>query len=385
VLNRLRASAVVVLLVLATIVTLLAPVAVWGRNLLLNTDRYVSTVAPLASDPGVQQAVITAVDTQFADNVDVKDFATSVLPSAASVLAGPIAAATTTLVNTIVTKIVESPAFAKVWETMNRAAHAELVAALTGEKSSAASGLRAVVLDLSPVVAQVRAQLLAAGLVVAQNLPVVGPTITILNIDTIERAQAYTRFFDKVADWLPWLALLLFAGAIALARRRRRTLLISAACIAAAMVVLGLVLNVVRHFYLGGVSDYLTAATAGSIYDTVTRYLRDGLRIIFVVALLVMLVAWVFGPARRAVSLRRWAVAFATKPWTGRAETTPAGRFVADNHLALTGGVAVLAALIVVLWSNPPVALVLSVVIVALVLIGLIELIRIRSDPLLAL
>ncbi len=364
---------------LGTIVTLLAPPAVWGRNLLLNTDRYVSTVAPLASDPGVQQAVIKAVDTQFADKVDVKDFAASVLPPAASVLAGPIAAATATLVNTIVTRIVESPAFAKLWETVNRAAHAELVAALTGEKSRTASGLRAVVLDLSPLVAQVKAQLLAAGLVVAQNLPVIGPTITILNIDTIERAQTYTRFFDKVADWLPWVALLLFGGAIALAHRRRRTLLISAGCVAGAMVVLGLVLNVIRHLYLDSVDHQLNSATAGSIYDTVTRYLRDGIRILFVVALLVMFVAWIFGPARRAVALRAWAVAFATKPWTGRAETSPAGRFVEANHLALAGAVAVLAALIVVLWTNPSLALVLGVVIVALVLIGLIELIRVRS------
>jgi hypothetical protein len=47
-------------------------VVVWGRNLLLNTDRYVQTVEPLASNAGVQNTVIAAVDAQFQGRIDLK-------------------------------------------------------------------------------------------------------------------------------------------------------------------------------------------------------------------------------------------------------------------------------------------------------------------------
>ena len=132
--GRVRSTGVVILLVLATILALLTPVAVWGRNLLLDTDRYTQTLAPLASDPAVQDAVIKAVDKQFAEHTDVKGLAQQALPPAAAPLAGPIANASANLVNSIVTSFVQSDAFPKLWESINRTAHSQVVNILTGKK-----------------------------------------------------------------------------------------------------------------------------------------------------------------------------------------------------------------------------------------------------------
>ena len=58
---------------------------------MLNTDRYVQTLAPLATDPGVQNALITAVDRQVQNNVDVGPLLDQNLPpKAAKALTGPV-------------------------------------------------------------------------------------------------------------------------------------------------------------------------------------------------------------------------------------------------------------------------------------------------------
>ena len=46
--------------------------AVWARNQVTNTDRYVRTVAPLASDPAIQQAVADQITAQIFTYLDVR-------------------------------------------------------------------------------------------------------------------------------------------------------------------------------------------------------------------------------------------------------------------------------------------------------------------------
>ncbi len=57
----------VVLLVIGFILVPLSGVAIWSHNQLTNTDRYVETVSPLASNQDIQQAVATRVVTALFD------------------------------------------------------------------------------------------------------------------------------------------------------------------------------------------------------------------------------------------------------------------------------------------------------------------------------
>src|SRR3954451_18879663 len=52
--GALRTAAVVVLITLGAVVVTASVPTIWGRNLVLNTARYVETLQPLASNPGVQ-------------------------------------------------------------------------------------------------------------------------------------------------------------------------------------------------------------------------------------------------------------------------------------------------------------------------------------------
>ena len=65
-------SLAVALIVVGCMLAPLAGVAVWARNQVTNTDRYVRTVAPLASDPAIQQAVADQITSQIFTYLDVQ-------------------------------------------------------------------------------------------------------------------------------------------------------------------------------------------------------------------------------------------------------------------------------------------------------------------------
>jgi hypothetical protein len=70
--QRWRSVVATLLIVIACILAPLAGVAVWTKNLVTDTDRYVATVAPLARDPAIQNAVADKITAVIFANVDCK-------------------------------------------------------------------------------------------------------------------------------------------------------------------------------------------------------------------------------------------------------------------------------------------------------------------------
>jgi hypothetical protein len=150
--QRWRIIVAVVLIVIGCVLAPLAGVAVWARNQVTNTDRYVRTVAPLASDPAIQTAVADQITAQAFTYLDVQGLTNQavdalaeqgVRPQLADRLrgfAGPLASGIQSFVRTEVGevgKIVQSQAFADAWVQANRVAHQALVQALTGQGDGA--------------------------------------------------------------------------------------------------------------------------------------------------------------------------------------------------------------------------------------------------------
>ncbi|MGX7678981.1 hypothetical protein ACSMXN_08780 [Jatrophihabitans sp. DSM 45814] len=375
VLNVARTTLVVILLVLTAVLATVSVPAIWGRNLVLNTDRYVQTLSPLASDPGVQAGVIKAIDTQFENNVDIKALLADVLPPRAQVLAGPLQSAANSLVNTVATRFVQSPAFTTLWTEINRAAHSQLVAVLTGKNGSQNAISIAndtVVLNLGPIVDQVKQQLVNAGLTVAANVPSVGATIEVAQVSGIESARRYVRWLDNAANWVPILALVCLIAAVVAARRRRRALIVAALSTAAGLVLLALVLAIARHQYLNALpGTYLSTDTAGRIFDTLVRYLRLGLRLVLLAVLLLALGAWLSGPARAARSIRHAVMVFPRKA-SRELSSSQFGKTLEANRLLVSVAIGAVGALILVLWTNPGLVTVIVVFVVVALLILLI-------------
>src|SRR3954454_24114880 len=78
------------LLVLGCGLAVLSLLAIWLRATLLNTDRYVNTVAPLAAEPPVQRAVAGKLKGAIDSKVDYDGLIQQALPDRGDVLAPAI-------------------------------------------------------------------------------------------------------------------------------------------------------------------------------------------------------------------------------------------------------------------------------------------------------
>jgi hypothetical protein len=148
--QRWRTVVATLLIVLGCVLAPLAGVAMWARNQVTNTDRYLATVAPLASDPAIQNAIADQITAQVFTYIDVQGLTVQAVDALAErrdlppelvtrlqALSVPIANGVQSFTRTQVGKVVQSPAFADAWLQANRLAHEELVKALTGEGGGA--------------------------------------------------------------------------------------------------------------------------------------------------------------------------------------------------------------------------------------------------------
>jgi len=376
-----RSAGITIILILSVICLVLTPVVIWGRNLLLNTDRYVQTVEPLASNPGVQNTVIAAVDAQFQGRIDLKSVLDPVLPPrAAQVLVPPLQGAADSLVNTVTTKFVQSDAFKTVWQTVNRAAHTQINYLLTGQRPKNAAVQVAsngdVTLDLSSVVVQVKARLVDAGLTVASKVPVVGSTIKVGNVAGLQHARSLTNLLNKVANWLPWVGLVLLVVGVLLSRRKRRALVASLLGLVIGLVIVGIGILIGRAIYLNKITTpTLTRDTAQYIFDTVVRYLRLGIRLLALLALIVALGVWVSGPGYVATRFRSFVVRWPREAGS-RLNAGPVGPFVDRYAIALRVAVIAILGVILLLFDSPTLVTVIVLAVICVILLLIIEMLR---------
>ena len=77
-------------MVLSVVLVPLAGLSVWVRNLVLDTDKYVDTVAPLATNKAVTDLVADRLTTRLFRDVNVEAEAKDALPERAQFLAAPL-------------------------------------------------------------------------------------------------------------------------------------------------------------------------------------------------------------------------------------------------------------------------------------------------------
>ncbi|MFE1266717.1 hypothetical protein [Streptomyces sp. NPDC058758] len=363
--HRLRSFFSALLVVVGCVLVPLGLVAAWTADLLGDTDRYVQTVAPLASDPDVQAAVATRATDAVMEHIDLASLLEGVAPDqrplvekALGKLGGSLEDAVAGFVRDRAQDVVASPAFETIWNDANRAVHTSLDRALTGDQDGAVKiETDTVTIDLAPVVDRVKERLVESGLTAAGKIPEVHTDFTVLRADDIGKAKTGFALLQTMGAWLPVIAVLLVAGGVLLAVRRRRALVAAALGFAVAAVVLGIALTVFRTVYLNALPASVSPAAAGSVYDTLIRFLRTSVRVCAVLGVLVALVAWLSGPSRPAVLARGlWHAGIAaTRSTADRAgmRLGPVGGFVHRFHTWIVWILVAGAALAFVLWPHP--------------------------------
>jgi hypothetical protein len=361
--RRWRSAFSAVLITLAALLAPLAAVAVWVSDEMANTDRYVRTVAPLASQPDVQAAVTDEVTRAIMARIDIDALLSQVAPSqrpevkkALGALGGPVTSGLRDFVHGQVASFVASDRFAALWKQLNRQAHAAFIGALTGDTGTAVRvNGDTVVLDLAPIVAEVRKHLVDRGLTVAGRIPDVHAQYTLVKSENVKRVRTGFRVLQLMGDWLPVITVVLAAGGVLLARRRRRALVAAALAIAAGVAVLGIALAVFRIVYLENLPARTDERAAGAVYDQLIHFLRVTVRMVVVLCIVVALGAWLSGPGRWAVRLREgWESGIAAvREAVGVRSTGPVGPWVHRYRYAVRWFVVLVAAVVLLLWSFP--------------------------------
>lgn len=144
------------------------------------------------------------------------------------------------------------------------------------------------------------------------------------------------------------------------------------------MIVLALALAVFRSIYLDAVpAAVISHDAAAALYDTIVRFLRAGLRTVFVVGLVVAAGAFLTGPSVTAVRARR-SVTAAIGWLRGSAEHAglrpgPVGTWVHARKPALRFAAVAVASLVLVFWGRPTGRVVLGLAIALLAVLAIIE------------
>jgi hypothetical protein len=339
------------------------------RNTLLDTDNYVSTIGPLASDPHVQQAIATRVSDALVNDATVEKRISAALPPRASFLAAPLTDGVRTAVDRATLRLAQSSRFETLWERVNRRAHEALVNVLTGGGSRVSTQNGAVAVNVQQIVDNVQKRLDARGITVLDDVqvPPDKQQLVIVQSDKLEQVQGLVDFLQTIAWVLPFLALACFAAAIGLSGNRRRTIQRGALGVAFAVAVQLVLLKAGRNLYLDAVTTKKsTPGAAAAVWDQLTSFLRTSGFAAIAVALVIAFAAWVVGPSSAAVSVRGWwHRTFGTARGSG-ADAGPVAVFVA-GHKALLRGIGVaIAFLVLIVWNHPTA---LSVVVVGIVLV----------------
>lgn len=385
-----RAAAATALIVVAALLAPVAVVAVWAKDLVTDTDRYLATVQPLVDDPQIQSAVTTRVTEAVVQAVDLDGLAAEGVQAieglglpprveaVAGSLQGPLVDAATGFIRDVVDRVVTSDVFEAVWDEANRTVHTQLNAVLRGDPDAVASigADGTLTVDLTGVVDTVRSSLSDAGFTIVDRLPTINASFPLMQSADLVRAQNAYQWLDVLGTWLVWVVLGMLAAGVLLARHTARALVVAGLALAGAMLLLGAALTVGRSVYVNALPPEVQRPDAAVVvYDQVVSLLRVALRSGLVLGLLVALVAFVAGRTAAARALRAsWTRGAAALRGAGerRGVTTgPVGVWFAEQRTLVRVVVVAGAALALVLAGHLTPAYVVTVAVVAVVLLAL--------------
>jgi hypothetical protein len=412
--RRFRRLLTPILVVLSIIVFTVTVPAAWGARTVLNTDRYVATVAPLADDPAVQASIATKLTDQVFSALDVQGTISDALASLgerATVLAGPLTTAVKGFVRDQVEKVVASDAFKTFWVEANRFVHTQVLAILRGEGDTVSVSEGKVLLNLLPLVnlALGSIQTVASDLV---GRDVILPTITegevpsasiakleqtlgidlpdnygqivVYDSEDLAALQKTLYAFERLLLLLLLLIPILVAASLLVSTRRRRTLIQLTVGSAVGLVIIRRIGIIARDRLFERV-DTVKFPSVRVLTDDLMASLFRYTAILLAIVLLTALVALITGPYPWAVTTRGWvrdgahgvAAAFSGEqlPDTGRV------RWIRDHRDALMLGGALLAVALLLLFDLSLWGFVIAGIVIALYEIALARLGHEPEEP----
>jgi hypothetical protein len=296
-----RRIGVTALLVVGTLFLIAFGLGLWAQRQALDTDNWVDTSADLLEDEEIRSALAVFIVDQLYDSEAVQERIEEALPPRLDGLAGPAAAGLKEIATRNAPRVLGTAAALNAWETANRTAHDTLLEIVENGVMG-----RDVSLDLKSLVEEVAA---GTGLPpeAADRLPPQIASLQVATPEELEDVRGYLDLFKTIVWVLLGLALAALAGAIALSADRRRTVLNVGGCFMFAGIAIFALRTLGGKAVVNSLAEAPNAhAIADDAWDISTRLLVDVTQGSFLFGLFVVLGAWLVGPGRRAIAVRRF-------------------------------------------------------------------------------
>lgn len=309
--GRWRPFVAVILIVIGCVLAPLAVVSGWAKATLTDTDSFVATYAPLAKDPAVQAYVVNETMDVINQNVDVSGLTGEVIDGikglgvrprvgqALDLLKAPATQGIESMLQRGVETFVTSDAFGTAWQQALRISHTQLEATLSNDPAALlkAQNNGTIGIEIGPIIDQVKQSLVDQGVTIASRIPSVNKTIPIAQATNLPTAQLAYRAVVAAGSWLIWVALIMLTAGVLVSKHRARTLIWTA-------VGLGLAMSVLLIGFTSGRAILTTTLPPSVVptnvlnllYNTVVTPMQDTATVTLVLAIVVAIVAWLFGP-----------------------------------------------------------------------------------------
>ena len=255
-LGRGRRITVWVLLVVATIISVVTILTVYVNRQLLDNGSWTNASAKVIADPEVQDALSIYLTNQLYQNVDVTTAIEQRLPTNLKPLASPLAGLIKERTPQIVSEVLARPRVQSLFVNVSQVAHEKLVNVLENKTGFGIStGNGTVTLDLSQLLTEVGTEV-GVPQAALSKLPPDAGQITLLKSDQLNAAQTGVRVIHVLSVWLLVLVFVLYAVAIALAPGSRRVVLRR---VGWALVLTGVLVLIARKYTGNYVIDALSS------------------------------------------------------------------------------------------------------------------------------
>ena len=299
---RARRIAVWVLLVLGTLFWTGFGLGLWADRQALDTDEWVDTSAELLENEEIRTALGVALVDSLYDSASVREDLEQRLPPELDRLAAPASAALKEVARRNAPRVLGTERALNAWRRANEAAHATLLAIVEGDETD-----RSLTLDLESLLREM-AEGTGLPADAVDRLPPEVRTIEIARPDQLETAQSGLDLFKTLVWVLLGLAVVAFAAAIFLAADRRRTILAVGGCLMVAAIAVFAIRRLAGTAVVDALADAPNAhSIADDVWDIATSLMVDVALGSLLLGAFVLSGAWLAGPGRRALAVRRFA------------------------------------------------------------------------------
>lgn len=266
--NRGRGAAAVagiILAVLAATLVSLAVDTVWMHHRIFDTDTFVETLAPLPKEPEISVAIATKAAEALSQAEVVEARVIEALPDRFGFLAPEIVDVVDEIVYETTILVVESDAFASVWESSLRAMHTIGIGILEG--SVPATGGDDIGVDLDAAGRLISDRLEARGVDLFAGFDTSLGRIVIVQAEALAAPRSVIEVF-RTAVWLfPLAAMLVLGIAIAVDRDRLRPVQWFGLGSAVAILISLATVRALANLAVRAIDDPIGRSAAGAVWD----------------------------------------------------------------------------------------------------------------------